>query len=435
MRLIWTVIHYEARRQFLRRAYLFSTFGLPLLAILAVGSFIAIDTFGTEDDDNEPSTALSPAEELAKALEDYDTIGYVDQSGLFAAPTTPPFDSKVLRFETEAEAQRALKNGSIGSYYLIPANYLETGEVEAVAQNFNLDLLGQSDLIEGFVLNSLITDEATAPIYVRLQYPANITQHTVETSGESRTVSETDELARFWMVYLFSLILFISTMTSSGYLMQSVIEERETRMIEVIISSVRPMPLLFGKVVALGALGLLQIVLWLTTAVLLTILAADNIAALGSLEIRFYSVVISLVYFLGAFLTLGSGSAAIGAISGNLRDASQLLTVIVLPAVAPLWLMTLIINDPNGTLAVVLSLIPITAPLTIVMRSAIITIPPLELVASFVSMLVAAFFFTWVAGRLFRVGVLLSGSNIPIRQAIRYIFERNPALPSSKDIR
>lgn len=431
MQLIWTVIQYEARRQFVRRAYLFSTFGLPILAIIAFGMYLAFDAIGStnSDDNQEPQT---PEQEILEAFKDYDPIGYVDQSGLFPAPTTPPFSDKVLRYETEAGAAAAMERGEIASYYLIPSDYIETGEVEAIAERFNLDLVEQTDLIESFILNSLITDEETAAVYVRLQYPSRITQHALENDGESRTINEEDQLNEFWLVYLFSMILFISTMTSSGYLMQSVIEERESRMIEVIISSVRPMPLLFGKVVALGALGLLQIVLWLATAVILTVVASSNIAALSTLEVRPYSVVISLVYFIGAFLTLGSASAAIGAISGSLRDASQLLSVIILPAVAPLWVLTVITEEPNGTLAVALSLFPITAPLTTVMRASLVTIPPIELLGSFVSMTLAALFFTWIAGRLFRVGVLLNASSIPIREAARYIFERSVARPQPK---
>ncbi|PJF38926.1 MAG: hypothetical protein CUN55_15855, partial [Phototrophicales bacterium] len=284
-----------------------------------------------------------------------------------------------------------------------------------------------------FILASLIQDEATASVYIRLQFPSTIIRHTLEENGESLTRNESDELRDFWLVYVFSIILFVSTMTSSSYLMQSVVEERETRMIEIILSSVRPLRLLSGKVIAMGSLGILQIVVWLGTAVFLGTLAVDNLELFNNFEIRPYSLIISLIYFLGAFLMIGAGSAAIGAITGNLRDASQLLTVIVLPSVAPLWLLAVIAEDPNGTVARVLSLIPITAPLTIVMRATITDIPIIELILSFVSVVLGSLFFIWIASRLFRVGVLLSGSSIPVRQAIRYIFERNPLVIETKN--
>ncbi len=432
MRFIWVVISYEFRRQFARRAYLFTTFGIPLLAIIAFSIYLGVTQLDNQDT-NKEADAKTPEQQLAELYKDYDPVGYVDFSGLFPEPTTPPFNEKVHRYETEAEAQRALKDGEIASYYVIPSDYAETGKVEAFAQTFSINLSEQSDLIESFILASLIQDEATASVYIRLQFPSTIIRHTLEENGESLTRNESDELRDFWLVYVFSIILFVSTMTSSSYLMQSVVEERETRMIEIILSSVRPLRLLSGKVIAMGSLGILQIVVWLGTAVFLGTLAVDNLELFNNFEIRPYSLIISLIYFLGAFLMIGAGSAAIGAITGNLRDASQLLTVIVLPSVAPLWLLAVIAEDPNGTVARVLSLIPITAPLTIVMRATITDIPIIELILSFVSVVLGSLFFIWIASRLFRVGVLLSGSSIPVRQAIRYIFERNPLVIETKN--
>lgn len=434
MQLVWTIIRYELGRQFTRRTYLVATFGLPLVAILGFAAYIAIDSIDTSSGDSEPANeARTIEDELLETFEDYEPIGYIDQSGLFPPSDVVPFNTLVIQYDSESEAQRDLENGNIGSYFIIPANYLETGDVEAVANDFNLDLLNQTDLMESFILSVVVTDAETAEVYLRLQNPANITQHALETTGESRTINEDEQLAEFWLVYVFSLVLFISTMTSSGYLMQSVVEERESRMIEIILSSVKPMTLLFSKVLAMGLLGLLQVTLWISTATTLSVLAADRIEGLDTLEVRPYTVVVSLLCFLGAFLTMGSGSAAIGAISGSLRDGSQLLSVIVLPAVAPLWLLAVIAEDPNGTIAVVLSLFPLTAPLTVVMRASITTLSFIELIASFISMIGGALFFTWVAGRLFRVGVLLSGSSVPIGQAFRYIFERSPAMMQPKD--
>ena len=422
MQLISIVYRYEFLRHVVRRAYLIMTFGVPMIVLIGFGIYALIESNTSTEEDTSTDS------ELQQTLDDLGPVGYVDVANLLAEPRGELFEEKVFRYPDEAAAEDALRDKDITSFFVVSEDYMETGEADLVAENFDLTITDDRNLFEAFLLSNFITDNTSAQLFIRLQNPLNLRLHTIERGSNAvETVDEGEELDQFWVAYAFSMILFMSTIISSGYLMSSVIEERETRMIEIIISSVRPVPLLAGKILAMGSLGLLQISAWLLTIVIVvTQLLGDSID-LGELEISSYTLLITVVYFVLGFLLIGAAYAGIGAVSGSLREGSQLLTVVVLPAVSPLWFISVIVNDPNGTIATVMSLIPLTAPVTMVIRATITTVPATEVVASLVLLSFAVFLFIWAAGRLFRVGVLLSGAMPSPRQIIRYIFETPPS--------
>lgn len=400
---IWIVLKYELQRGFWRRSYLFTTFGIPLLALVALMGYQVIQDF--RSDSNSTNDEV-------KSFEDFDEVGYVDPLGIFAPPTEAPFVGKVFRYENEDDAKNALKDATIKSYYLINDDYLETGSVDLVTENFSFNLMGEEDLFKSFVLNSLLqNDPETAQLYIRLQAPSNIHINRLEEDGTSSSSSEDSELV---VAYIFALSLLLSTITSSGYLMQSVVEERETRMIEILISSIRPTPLLTGKILAMGLLGLTQVLLWIGAASFILWRLSQDMIDLD-LSVRAGTIVISLAYFVVGYLFLGAGFAAVGSLSNNMREGPQLATFISLPAVSPMWFMTLIVNDPNGTLATVLGIIPITAPLTMVIRAAVTTIPAWQVAVSMSLLVLATMGMMWMAGRLFRIGSLLAGTSPKLR--------------------
>lgn len=408
---MWTVFWYELAVQGRRRAYLLMTLGLPLAALVIFFGyqiFTAITESGDETDNSSPQT-----------FEDYDPVGYVDSQNQLPDPLGTAFEGKVIRYETERDAKRALDNDSVNVYYLLADDYLTTGHVDLITDTFSPEITDESDLFEAYVLNAFLEDEALVPLFIRLRNPTNLVQHRIQEDGQTDTH---DENADFWLAYVFAIALFMATLSASGYLMQSVIEERETRMIEVLMSSVKPLSLLTGKTLALGLLGFMQIALWLATTTFIITQAAKEFVDLRQFEVSPEMLVISIIYFVGGYLMIGAGFAAVGAISNNMREGPQLATIITLPAVVPLWLMTLIVTEPNGQIAVILSLFPLTAPMTMVMRASIISIPLVELIASLILMVLGIAGMLWVAARLFRINNLLAGNTPKLRDIPRLIF-------------
>lgn len=407
---MWTVFFYELMVQGRRRAYLLMTFGLPIAALVAFFGYQIYDAISN----SEGTTESGPI-----TFEDYDPVGYVDALGQLPDPIGTAFEGKLLRYTSEEQATRAVDDGLISAYYVLADDYLETGHVDLVSENLSLTVIEESDLFEAYVLNSFLIDEDLVPIFIRLQNPANLTENRIQSDGQTET---RDVNTDFWLAYVFALALFVATLSASGYLMQSVIEERETRMIEILMSSVKPLQLLTGKTLALGLLGFFQIALWLGTATFVMTQVAKEFVDLSQFEVPPDVLVISIFYFIGGYLMIGSGFAAIGAISNNMREGPQLATIITLPSVVPLWVMTLIVTEPNSKLAVILSLFPLTAPMTMVMRASIIHIPLLELVASIILMIGAIVVMLWGAARLFRINNLLAGNPPKLRDIPRLLF-------------
>jgi ABC-2 type transport system permease protein len=215
--------------------------------------------------------------------------------------------------------------------------------------------------------------------------------------------------ASYLLVYSFALALVFSTFLTSGYLMQAVMEERQNRVIEVLMSSLRPNELLAGKVLALGLLGLLQMMGWGVTVYFLIKQIAPLSPALIGLDISVTQLVVLLVFFLLGYLMYAAVYAGIGTIANSLREGPQFAVFFTLPAMLPLYLSTVFTVQPDGTLPVLMSLFPITSPLAMVMRVAVSPVPAWQIVLSAILLLLTGLGFMWVAGRLFRVTVLLSG--------------------------
>lgn len=406
---MWTVFWYEVWVQSRRRAYWLMTLGLPLLALVAFFGYQLITSIA--ESSQEETDPLS--------FTNYDPIGYVDALSQLPDPAGSPFEGIIVRYASQEEANQAVDAGAISVYYVLADDYLETGHVDFVSKTFSIEGTDKGNLFRAYVINSFLNDEALVPVFVRLQNPVNLTQHRIGDDGQT---TARDENADFWLAYVFALALLMSTLVASGYLMQSVIEERETRMIEILISSIRPLPLLTGKTLALGLSGFIQILLWLATATFILTQAAKQYVDLSQLTVSASALVISIIYFVGGYLLIGAGFAAIGTISNNMREGPQLATIITLPSVVPLWFMTLIVNEPNGQMAVILSLIPLTAPMTMVMRASLITIPLIELVSSMALMVVGIALMLWIAARLFRINNLLAGNTPKLRDIPRLLF-------------
>jgi ABC-2 type transport system permease protein len=221
----------------------------------------------------------------------------------------------------------------------------------------------------------------------------------------------------------------MTAFASTGYLMQSVIEEKQSRIIEILISSVRPMQLLMGKVLANGLLGLLQIGTWVVIggAVLFSSEAFTQILALvrGTVNLDALTVLVIAGNFILGYLTFAAIFGAVGAISTSTREGPQFATAFILPSVLPLMLLPFFVSDPNATVPTILSMVPLTSPIAMLMRVLLVEVPLWQILVSQGLMLVTALGLFWVAGRMFRMQTLLAGEVPKLRQLPGLIFDRS----------
>ena len=408
---LFLIARFELIRNLRRRGFLGLTIGLPLLALaILIGSQLFA---GSGGDDNEGAVGDS---ELR--------AGYVDQSGVLNGWAENDL-LQMRAFADEAAARAALETGEISAYWLIPVDYLASGEITRVQASFSFEGYNNWQIesaIRGSLIAAATTDETSA---TRFLDPLAGFELLPYEGDSAATVDGEDFGTSFAVVYGFAILFVVSIMMTNGYLLQSVIEEKETKLIEVLLITVRPGTLLTGKALGLGVLGLFQILFWILTGYGL-LQVASNSGVLVDVQLVLQDISLAyltllLAYFLLLYFFMAAGFGAVGALSQSMQEGPQFTVVFVLPAMVPLWFTSVFATDPDGSLAVALSVLPIVSPLAMVQRLAITEVPALEIVLSLALMCAAVLAMFWLAGRLFRFHTLLAG-RLPRLREIPQLF-------------
>lgn len=405
---LWLVFQFELRRNLKRRSWLLATLAVPLLALLVLEGAQLSGGGGTVPGVNLPglsATTLFSSGDGARGL--------VDESGLFGG------GHDLLQYADPAAAEAALARGEIGSWYHVQADYLETGVVQQVMPALDVAEVSRG-AIRRHILASL-ADEVDARLLERLERPMRLRLAGAPESAAA-LAAPGDQSATL-AVYPFTIALMFSLFMTSGYLLQGVIEEKETRVIEILLSSLQPALLFGGKVLAFGALGLLQLLFWLAgiLLVLRRLPLTGTLSALAQFVLPPDALPLMIVYFVLAYLMFAAAFGILGALSASMREGPQYAVIFTLPAVAPLWVSAALTQDPHGGLAVALSLFPLTAPLAMLQRALVATVPAWQLAASVALMLLGVAVLMWLAGRVFRVQTLLAGRMPRLRELPRLL--------------
>jgi ABC-2 type transport system permease protein len=400
-----------ARREFMtnirRRAFWFTLFGLPL--ILAGSTFIG--------------GALGAA--AANDTSGFKAVGIVDQAGFLTANGKTPSIELVKPFvyyPTEAAAQADFESGITDGYYVLTDEFYKTRVPKAYYRREKLFGEAINDRLFEKVLRpaaaAKLGNEALAK---RLTNP--LEELVVYREGTDVPLEENALLAAIFVPVIMGMLMFTLSMSNSQYLMQGLVEEKENRMMEVFITSALPVELLWGKLLGLGALGLLQIVVWialgLTGALLFSGLNLGTFLAT-------YGITPSYLLVLTAYVILGFGffgavMAAIGAVSNTDQESRQLAGWLTLPALLPALLIALYFVDPNGSLPVFFSLFPLTSPVGMILRASMTLVPPEQVIASLAILAVSVVGTIWIAAKVMRLGMLNYGKRPSLRQLLRAI--------------
>lgn len=235
---------------------------------------------------------------------------------------------------------------------------------------------------------------------------------------------------------LMSLVLYMFVLIYGQMVMTSIIEEKNNRVLEVVVSSVSPSRLMLGKILGIGAVAVTQIVIWallicsFTTWVMPSMLSSflnagtdiDLMQALTMLGDTGYILnlfVLLTLLLVGGYLFYSAIYAAIGSAVDNIQDASQLQTVAVIPIILGMVFSMSVINDPNSTLAVWLSMIPFTSPMVMMARIPF-GIPAGQIVASLAILYVSVIFLIWLSAKIYRVGIFMYGKKPTVKELIRW---------------
>lgn len=223
-------------------------------------------------------------------------------------------------------------------------------------------------------------------------------------------------------------LLYMTIIIYGQTIMSSVIEEKTSRVAEVVMSSVPTDTLLAGKVLGVGAVGLTQQILWIATTYVLLKLRAPLMEKLGAPAVSFSlpeislgAAILLLLFFLLGFIFYSSLYAAVGSAVNSEQEARQAATPLMIMIVfAGVFIQPVLLN-PTGTTAQVLSLVPITSPIIMPIRMAVTGVPPLELAASLGFLLIGCVAALWLASRIYRVGLLMYGKRPTMREMARWV--------------
>ena len=271
-----------------------------------------------------------------------------------------------------------------------------------------------STAIEYFLIANLLKNEVSADITARVLAPYTLNNTVLDKSGN--VAEGQGGLGAYIMSSLFSVLLMMSTFTASGFLLQGLVEEKENRVMEVLLSSVSSRQLITGKVLGLGAAGLVQIALWLVSFRLLLPFASSSVGGLfTTLEFPPVIIVLSLVYFVLGYLLYAILMAGVGAIAATAQMGQQMSAIFSMMAAIPFVLMIFIIENGDHALNIVLSLFPPTTPLTVMMRLGQ-GIPVWEIITSMVLLVLTILGGLALAARIF---MLMYGKTPGFKEVLR----------------
>ena len=418
------VTRHEFRTAITRLAYIITTAAVPVLVALAVAVFAVITFVNREDGDSDAVPGIAQSEDLPR-------LGYVDLTSgpaLFGGHQEQP-GAVFVPVSDRGAGVAALASEEIDALFVFPADFVETGTVVwiQVADDggdiFGPDGPSYSGSLRGFVLSNLFADEVPAELAERLQTPYSLVTEEVQPDGATEDDSSEFDLGRAAFFAVVGISLLFSLFFSSGYLLNALVEEKENRVMEVLLSSVKPDALLLGKFFGLGAAGLLQMLAWLVSigvGVLVIGLIVDIPAELLPVP-SVADIAVAAAYFLLGYALFASLMAAVGAVSTSLREANQISAIVIIPAFIPVWLNFILFTEPEGTVARILTYIPFTAPVTGLIRLAIDAMDPVEAIAALLVLALFAAGALGLAMRLFRAYLLMYGKRPTLKDIARSV--------------
>jgi ABC-2 type transport system permease protein len=343
-------------------------------------------------------------------------LGFVDRWG--GLPERKGF----IQYPDEKTAKEALLAKAIGSYLIVPEDYLARGVIEVKSQRRPTIMTAQVPPlppgVHDWLLEAVLKDvgperlrRAKAPFTPKVDF--------LDESGNPSSEEEGETERRAMTAYAFFMLLFMSIFTSSAYLLQGMAEEKENRVMEMVLSSITPDQLMLGKLIGLGAAGLLQMAVWSAMSVVSLVFAAVNIVLAPA------AFVLCFVYFLLGYVLFGSLMLGFGALGTNLRESQQMASIWSFIGASPAMIVIALFEAPQGTVARVFSYIPFTAPTTMMFRYVIDPkgTPVYDIVASMLLLVGSTWFSLRVSARLYRAGLLLYGKRPGIREIWRWMVQ------------
>lgn len=346
-------------------------------------------------------------------------VGYIDEGGLIRqkqllAEKENFFNPQLhlLPYTNEEQARIAVDANEIQGFVVIPADYQQSYHVRYFGERAPNDtirseikILIQQNLINGRELVNLTEIEANKQIV-----PQSLSE---ENTSKAQGFMGAIVPLIVCVVYIFTII------TSVAYLLQALVEEKENRTMEIMITSTSPHQLMTGKIVGNIGVGLTQIAFWGILMALALLIFKNKLSFLSQMSISWTMLAYSLLLTVPSFVFSAALIAILGASFAQVQEAQAVTGLITLPMLLPLYLLNIFITNPNAGIARFLSYFPLSAPLGMTLRMAFGEVPAWEIWLTFLGLLIACVGAFYLAGKAFRAGMLSYGKRIPLRELFK----------------
>jgi ABC-2 type transport system permease protein len=329
--------------------------------------------------------------------------------------------------------RKEVKKGKINGYIVVTNDQIQHGNA------FKLVSDGSGGM--AFV-NSVRSELQTAVRQARLTQAGASDQilsiiHSKPTLIASKLTAEGGEtsshtISLFAMGYAMAFIIYIAIFGYGGYVMRSVIDEKTSRIYEIVVSSAKPSELLLGKIAGIGALGVTQFIIWIGAAVLAVVLAGSafthyigpqtaallhHLPSIIGIKMGIYFI----VFFILGFLLYGSILAAVSSAVDSSSDTQQMMMPVLIPVIIAIILLGQVANRPDSSLAVISSLIPFFSPILMIGRIPITTVPAWQIGLSIILLLISVAICLYIGSKIYRVGILSYGKSAGFKELWKWI--------------
>lgn len=316
----------------------------------------------------------------------------------------------------------AVLDGRIDGYLRLPQGALDAAQVEYHAKN--VSNLPDQRIMDNAVEQAFVKLRLAREGLAADKLDAVTKRLDLKTLQVTQAGSREDKGAGFIVSVVMLMILYTSMLMWGQAVMSSVIEEKGNRVLEVMVSSISPTELFAGKILGVGAASLAQFLVWTLAGMGASLYAG---AAAGGLNLPSLGPLVwgsFVVFFLLGYFYYSAMYAAVGACVNTLQEAQNLMFPVMLPIIAAMVSFPIVMRDPDGTLSVVLSLIPPLAPLLMFLRIATVPTPLWQIALSIVLLLLAIGAVNWIAARIYRVGILMYGKRPTFPEMMRWVRHR-----------
>lgn len=329
--------------------------------------------------------------------------------------------------EAESTATRATIAGEVRGYLVLDSATIagRTARYAGTNATAGADMTAMRRAIDENVMRLRLEGAGLDPLLSR-----SLSNTRIKLDAERITDRGRGASARVSVLFAFgvAMLLYISLLMYGQAVLRGVIEEKQTRVAEVVVASVSPVKLLGGKVLGVGAVGLLQLVVWIVVGVTLAMLRRPILGHFGIQSgpltlpaIAPMSIVLLLLFFVLGYTFYAALFAMVGATVSNEQDAQQAQMPVVMLLVISVFFLAPVLSAPDSTLASVLSLLPFSSPIVMPLRMSVVTLSWVDIGSSLLVLGISCYAVVWLAARVYRTGLLMYGKRPALREVVRWM--------------